>query len=184
MPVLQGLIQLVGVNKSSLTLRTAHCNSLYIQAYSTFESMWPTCTDWSCWVSLLFLPEDQRRSPWWLRLDTQSHGGVLLLGKGGEPGTQEHPAPGSSQRGLWGCHTWLSQGPPAMVPASLPPSRFHMSSGHGKTLTCTHMRKEFPDVLPLNAWHCPGVLWGLLCVPCQHLPVLSGDLALCCDGKL
>ena len=39
MPILQGLIQLVGVNKSSLTLKPSHCNSLYIQAHSAFESM-------------------------------------------------------------------------------------------------------------------------------------------------
>ena len=57
MPILQGLIQLVGVNKSSLTLKPSHCNSLYIQAHSAFESMWLTCTDWSWWVSLLFLPD-------------------------------------------------------------------------------------------------------------------------------
>ena len=58
MPILQGLIQLVGVNKSSLTLKPSHCNSLYIQAHSAFESMWLTCTDWSWWVSLLFLPDE------------------------------------------------------------------------------------------------------------------------------
>ena len=118
---------------------------------------------------MVWKPDDQRPSHWWLRLDTQSHGGVA--GPGERRGARHMVA---------SCARELTEGSvelphlavtesPAAVSASLPPSRFHMSSCHGKTLTCTRMSKEFPDAFPLNAWHCPGALWGQLRVPCQHL---------------